>query len=205
MRALPVAEGGLQAGDVVMAVAGVEVPEGNENGEFDAFLAQLPKQRVLDFDIVRDGTETTVKGPYLLPPYVSSVQPRSAAYRAGLKGGDVITGVDGTEIFSFAQLKTAVEASEGQPLDLKVWREGEALDFTLTARPVDEPQPDGSFARKTRIGIAGGMAFESATQTPGIGEALSINRSGQGAALFLPQLPQINAVFVGYLRRDSKE
>ena len=172
MRALPVAEGGLQSGDVVVAVAGNPVPELGEGGEFSTFLADLPKEPVLDFDVIRDGTETTVKGPYLLPPYVAQVQPRSAAYRAGLEKGDVITGVDGTDIFSFDQLKTAVEASAGAPLDLNVWRDGQNLDITLSAKPVDEPQPDGSFASKIRIGIAGGMAFESATQTPGLGQAL---------------------------------
>jgi regulator of sigma E protease len=180
MRALPVAEGGLQEGDVVVAVSGAPVPQTNENGEFDEFLAALPDAPVLDFDVIRGGAETTVKGPYLLPPYVAQVQPRSAAYRAGLKRGDVITGIDGSDIFSFAQLKTAVEASDGAPLDLKVWREGETLDFTLTARPIDEPQPDGSFARKIRIGIAGGMAFETATQTPGLGEAIATGWTNTG-------------------------
>lgn len=173
MHALPVAEGGLQAGDVITAVSGQPVPVGNEEGQFDAFLAALPEQPVLDFDVLRDGAATTVKGPYLLPPYVSQVQPRSAAHRAGLEPGDVITAVNGTEIFSFSQLKTAVEASDGAPLDMKVWREGELLDFTMTAKPTDEPQPDGSFARKIRIGIAGGMAFAPATETPGIGDAVT--------------------------------
>lgn len=180
MRALPVAEGGLRSGDVLVAVAGLPVPETNEDGEFDIFLATLPKQPVLDFDVIRDGTTQTVAGPYLLPPYVSQVVPRSAAFQAGLERGDVITAVDGTEIFSFDQLKTAVEGSDGAPLAMKVWRDGEVLDFTMTAKPTDEPQPDGSFARKTRIGIAGGMAFEPATDTPGIGEALTVGWNNTG-------------------------
>jgi regulator of sigma E protease len=98
--------------------------------------------------------------------------PQSAAYEAGLMAGDVITGVDGVPIFAFSQLKKFVEASEGRALLLTVWRDGETLEFTMRPKVIDEPQPDGSFKSQTRIGIAGGTAFDAATSTPGVLDAL---------------------------------
>ena len=85
----------------------------------------------------------------------------------------MITAVNGQEIVAFGELKEVVEASEGAPQELTVWRDGETLPFTLVPKATDEPQPDGSFKQNLRIGIVGGMAFVPATDTPGVGEALS--------------------------------
>ena len=172
LRALPGAEAGLQEGDVLRAIEGIEVPSLNEPGAYDAFLAEVPQAPVLQYDVTRDDAERSVDGPYLLPPVVSSVVPQSAAQEAGLRGGDVITAVNGEEIFAFAQLKEIVEASGGAPLQLQVWRDGETLDFEMTPKATDEPQPDGSFKQNLRIGIIGGMAFAPATETPGFGDAV---------------------------------
>ena len=109
----------------------------------------------------------------MLPPLVNSVTPQSAAIRAGMEQGDVITAIDGTPIFAFDELKNAVEGGEGATLDLTVWRGGETLDMSLTPKRVDEPQSDGGFATQWRIGIAGGLAFEPATQRPSVVEAVS--------------------------------
>ena len=45
--------------------------------------------------------------------------------------------------------------------------ESGAYTTTLTPRRVDEPQPDGGFRTEWRIGIAGAMAFEPATEALG--------------------------------------
>ena len=172
LRELPTAEAGLQEGDVLRAVEGIPVPALDEAGAYDAFLNEVPEAPVLRYDVLRDGAERSVEGPYLLPPVVASVVPQSAAQEAGLRGGDVITAVNGEEIFAFAQLKEIVEASGGAPLQLQVWRDGEVLDFEMTPKATDEPQPDGSFKQNMRIGIVGGMAFTPATETPGFGEAV---------------------------------
>ena len=172
MRPLPSAAQGLQAGDEIAGINGVTLPSPDDSAAYNSFFDNLPLQEVLNFEVQRDGTALTVDGPYLLPPLINQVMPQSAAYQAGLQAGDVITGVDGAPIFAFQQLKTAVEASDGNALQLNVWRAGEVLDFTMTPKSTDEPQPDGTFVKNLRIGIAGGMAFEPATQSPGLGEAL---------------------------------
>lgn len=170
VRALPQGAAELQAGDEIVAVEGTAIPA--EDPAYSDFVNALPKEPTLTYTVARAGQEITVEGPYLLPPVVLQVVPQSAAISAGLRPGDVITGIDGNRVYAFAQLKEAVEGSDGAPLALDVWRNGETLNFTMTPKAVDEPQPDGSFKRALRIGIAGGMAFEAATDTPGVGQAL---------------------------------
>ncbi len=173
MRGLPDAPQGLQAGDVIAGINGAALPSTEDQEAYGAFIEDVPVEEVLAYDVIRDGRALTVDGPYLLPPLVNQVIPQSAASDAGLKAGDVITAIDGQPVFAFQQLKTAVEASDGTALALTVWRGGESLEFTMTPKSTDEPQPDGTFVKNMRIGIAGGMAFEPATDTPGVGQALS--------------------------------
>jgi len=157
----------LREGDEILSIGGVEAPGAEDGISWSAFTAALPQAPVLDYRVRRDGQEMTVTGPYPFPPYVHRVAPRSAAMDIDLRPGDVITALDGETIHAFDQLKQAVESSGGRPLLLNVWRDGEMLDFALAPRRTDEPTPDGGFATLWRIGIAGGMAFEPATETAG--------------------------------------
>jgi regulator of sigma E protease len=170
IRPLPQGQLELQAGDKVLGFGGTAIPK--DDAAYSAFLETLPVGPSLTYDVRRDGREMSVEGPFFLPPVVLQVVPQSAAIEAGLRADDVITGINGSPIYAFSQLKTAVEASDGAPLDLEVWRDGETLNFTMTPKQVDEPQADGTFKRALRIGIAGGLAFEAATDTPSIGAAL---------------------------------
>ncbi|MEM6941749.1 MAG: RIP metalloprotease RseP [Pseudomonadota bacterium] len=170
LQPLPQGTAALQVGDVILGVEGAPIPE--EAEAYTEFMQSLPKKALIEYDVEREGRVLTLEGPYLRPPLISQVVPQSAAISAGLRPGDVITRIDGTDIYSFDELKEAVESSEGTPLALKVWRDGQSIDVTLAPKVVDEPQPDGSFKQALRIGIVGSMAFDPATDTPGVGEAL---------------------------------
>ncbi|MAY46717.1 Regulator of sigma E protease [Marinibacterium anthonyi] len=163
----------LQPGDEILAIDGIDAPGFEENGAWSEFTGTIPQEKVLDYTVRRDGNEKVVQGPYLFPPHVNMVAPRSAAYAAGLKQEDVIVSVDGAPIFAFDQLKDDVETSDGRALLLQVWRDGQVMDFTLAPKRTDEPQADGSFVTHWRIGISGGMAFEPATGPVGPGKALA--------------------------------
>ncbi len=165
--------GGLAAGDEIIAIEGQPLPDFSDQEAYEAFIDALPLTPTIDYDVRRDNAELTVEGPYLMPVYVSGIAPRSAAWEAGLKKGDVITQVNGQDVVGFEQLKSVVLLSEDKPVTLGIFRDGETLEFSMTPKYQDEPQEDGSFERFLRIGIRGGMAFESATEAPGIGEALS--------------------------------
>lgn len=166
----------LKAGDEILEIAGVEVPkfkpEDGESADWLAFRESLPDLAGLDYLVRRDGSEMQVEGPYLYPPMVGSVAPRSAASDIGLEPGDVITSIDGDEVWSFDALKDKVEGSDGKVLLLKVWRAGETLDFALAPRRTDEPQAEGGFKTNWRIGVVSEMAFEPATESPGFFEAI---------------------------------
>ena len=60
--------------------------------------------------------------------FIASVETTGPAWAAGLRGGDVVLAVDGTELTSNAQLGETVRANApGDVLDLTVLRDGETL------------------------------------------------------------------------------
>ena len=172
LRPSPVEGITLQAGDRPLEIAGMPVPS-LEDPAFGVLVNELPQEPLLDYLVMRDGQEMAARGPHLMPAQVVGVAPQSAAYEAGLQAGDVITAVDGQPIAVFDQLKEVVEASGGRSLPLDVWRAGETRHVTLTPKRVDEPQPEGGFATRWRIGITGGFAFAPAKERMGAADAVS--------------------------------
>lgn len=179
LRPLPVASdlgsdaNWLRSGDEIISVNGAVLPSADDAVAYDAFIEALPSDPSLEYLVRRDGSEVSVQGPFLLPPVVVGVSPQSASMSAGIETGDVITAIDGAPIYAFRQLKNAVEGGNGATLDLSIWRDGDTLDIGLTPKRVDEPLPEGGFQTQWRIGIMGGVAFDPATESPGVVDALS--------------------------------
>ena len=80
-----------------------------------------------------------------LGAYVYSVDKDSAAEKAGLQAGDIITKMGDTEVSSYTELKSAVRSfSAGDTTEITVYRAGESLTLTITfdeqkpAEPVDD-------------------------------------------------------------------
>ncbi len=163
LQPLPGTVQGLEEGDEIIAVAGVTTPDVDNDKTWSDFVAALPVEPVLDYTVMRDGETLDVAAPWLFPPLIRQVSPRSAAMDISLQAGDVITSVNGEPIFAFEQLKEHVESSDGRVLLLNVWRDGADLEFALAPRRTDEPQADGGFVTHWRIGIVGGMMMEPAT------------------------------------------
>ncbi len=169
VRPLPVAEQGLQPGDRLLAVDGRETPELDG---LAAFIDTLPVAPVLDYTVARGDETREVRGAYPEPPLVGGVTAQSAAMAAGIRTGDVITAIDGQDVFAFAQLRDIVGNSDGRPLDLELWRpdgagDGEILSMTLMPKRMDLPRPEGGFETRWLIGITGGLYFTPETVTPG--------------------------------------
>ncbi|MEX0277301.1 MAG: RIP metalloprotease RseP [Ruegeria sp.] len=173
LNPLPGAIQGLEDGDEIIAVGGVATPDGDNDVTWSDFTEALPVEPVLDYTVIRDGQTLDVQAPWLFPPLIQQVAPRSAAMDIELQAGDVITAVDGDPIFAFAQLKDKVEGSNGRALLLNVWRDGADLEFALVPRRTDEPQPDGGFVTHWRIGIVGGMMLEPATEPAGVWDSFT--------------------------------
>ncbi len=172
LQPLPGTVQGLLEGDEIVAIAGVPTPDFDDQNTWSDFIDTLPVQPVLDYTVIRDDQTIDVAGPWLFPPLVQQVAPRSAAMDIQLRSGDVITAVDGEPIFAFDQLKEHVESSDGRALLLNVWRDGADLEFALAPRRTDEPQPDGGFVTHWRIGIVGGMMLEPEKVPAGVWDSL---------------------------------
>lgn len=162
----------LRVGDQILSIEGNPLPGRDAAaGDYRAFVDSLPKEPLLDYRVLRDGQEIEVQGPYYQAPIVGSVAPLSAAIDAGLQVDDVIVKINGMEVFDFMQLPQVVENSNGAPVELEVWRDGEVLTKTLRAKEIDEPQRDGTYRRVYRIGLGNGALFEAETVPPSFGEA----------------------------------
>ncbi|NVO26791.1 RIP metalloprotease RseP [Donghicola sp. C2-DW-16] len=163
----------LQSGDQIVSVGGITMPEDGLN----TIRAQIPVQADLEYEVLRDGQTVTAVGPHPYLPLVEQVSPRSAAYEAGIRPGDVITAADGVPMYAFSQLIDVVKAAEGNPISLSVWRDGQDLTIDLSAKRVDEPSAEGGFQTVWRIGVVGGLFFDAAKEPVGVLQAI-----GAGAA-----------------------
>lgn len=165
VRAVPYAVQELEPGDRILAIDGQSTPSLEE---LSGFYQELPLRDVYDYTVLRDGAELVVQGPHPYPPIAGGISPQSAAIDAGLREGDVIVSVDGRPVTTFLQLRDIVQASDGQPLTLDVWRDGADLTYTLEPRRVDLPRAEGGFETRWLMGITGTSLIQPATESPGL-------------------------------------
>ena len=89
----------------------------------------------------RDLDDQTAKANNLVKGvYVVSVEPFSAAEKAGIKSGDVIVGIDGTSITTMDELNNIKNQHKiGDEITLKINRNGNEMDMkvTLQEQPAD--------------------------------------------------------------------
>ena len=83
---------------------------------------------------------------------VDSVQPDSAAAKAGFQTGDLVLSIDGTKIDSFSDMQRIVSMSAGATLTVEVERGG--VHQTIRAIP-DLKEVSDNFGNKHRIGVLG--------------------------------------------------
>lgn len=165
MKPLPASYAqGLQPGDEVLTAAGQEATTLAALYELSE---DLPSTTSIQYQVLRDGDQITVDGPHPMPPLAGSISPRSAAHRAGLKPGDVITAIDGKQVATFADIRPMVDAGQGAPMTLTVWRDGDSFDVELQPKRTDLPTDDG-FTTRYLIGLTSAPLFEPATETPGL-------------------------------------
>lgn len=107
-------------------------------------------QQLIEFGEVRRGV-LGVRGNDLTPEiakaldldvsqgaFVAEVLPDGAAAEAGLKSGDVIVGVNGEKIRTFADLSARVNTiGPGKEVTITVLRDGDEREYTVTLSPDD--------------------------------------------------------------------
>ncbi|MDP1568377.1 MAG: RIP metalloprotease RseP [Vicinamibacterales bacterium] len=183
----PAEQAGLRPGDRVMSVAG------SETATWDQFSLAIGTRPDRDTELVvmREGldvrmtvrpnatTRYEVGDIGVLPdvyPSIGTVNPGDPADRAGLKAGDVLVSVAGERMVFAQHVSAAISKSAGQPIEIRVRRDGEEQAFTVT------PELRGE------SGIIG-VSLANATRTfqPGPVEALglSVERNIEFAGLIL--------------------
>ena len=102
--------------------------------------------------VVMAGLFSILGQPYT-PADVGEVHPNSAAAKAGLQPGDVITRIDGTAIERFEQVQRIVQLNPGTPLRIVVRRGGQELTLTATPDVVEYKNRFGTQSREGRLGV----------------------------------------------------
>ena len=171
ITSLPAQPFELEAGDRILAIEGIET---ETLADFLQSADDLPAEAILTYTVERAGEVIQVTGPHPQPPLAGSVAMKSAAREAQMQPGDVITAINDTEIATFAELRDLVAASGGDPLELRVWRDGRDLELTMVPRSTDLPLASGGFETRYLIGLTSGAVFEYGTRTPGVLEASEI-------------------------------
>jgi serine protease Do len=143
---------------------------------------------------------------------VTQVEPNSPGAKAGLKIGDLITGLDGREVSDAGQLQVVVGRTRpGTTVKLQVMRDGKSIDLPITlekmgARDKDDDESASSESGKPRWGL--GLA----DITPDVRQQLQASGELKGAVIerVLPGSPADNAglrpgdVIVGVNRHDMQ-
>ena len=96
----------------------------------------------------------SVTGIEDLKPIIRYVEKDSAAMKAGLRVSDRIVSINGSNIESWYDIDEAVEASEGNPLDLGVMQDGELVTISVTPELKHGINPLGDKISSYRLGIS---------------------------------------------------
>lgn len=96
--------------------------------------------------------------------FVSQVLPDSAADKAGIKAGDIITSVNGKKIDTFAELRAKVATlGAGKTVELGVVRDGKSRNFDVT---LGEQSNAKTKADKLHEGLTGAELSNTTDQDP---------------------------------------
>ncbi len=125
--------------------------QGKPLGQRAAIVAAGPIANFI-FAILIFAAIFTIFGERITAPKVDSINPGSAAERAGFKAGDLVTRIDGTKIVNFSEMQRIVATSPGRELDFLVDRDGKSV--ALTATPERKEITD-RFGNTFKIGLLG--------------------------------------------------
>jgi regulator of sigma E protease len=114
-------------------------------------------------------------GVRTITPTVGTVKENMPAAAAGIKPGDVITGIDGWTIEGFEDIQRIVGMNGGRPLRFNIDRGGEKLQLEVTPEVSEQPDTFGGTFRRGLVGISPATtAGYQQAKTVGIFEALRL-------------------------------
>src|SRR5690242_13635584 len=114
---------------------------------------------------------------------VTQVEPDSPGAKAGLKTGDVITGVDGQSVTGAGQLQVAVgQKHPGAKIDLQVVRDGKTITLPVTLEAMDNGDREARAASSSEHG-RGRWGVGLSDLTPDVRDQLRVPRDVDGAVI----------------------
>ncbi len=93
--------------------------------------------------------------PVMPPADIVRVEPHSAADIAGIKAGDRVVGIDGSDIRTWDDMVQIVALSAGARLPIVIDRGGKRLTLFATPREVVDKDPFGNKVRVGKLGLQG--------------------------------------------------
>ena len=169
---MPAEQAGLRAGDVITRIDGWRI----ETFDDVSRLVLTSSGRTLQIAVDRNGEALTFPvTPAMrdekddlgvtvrlgdigvrrhVPARVGAVVPDSAADKAGIEVGDVITSIDGASISSFRDVVEMVQPAAGRPLAVAITRGGQSRTVEMIPTAAEITLPDGSTKQVGRIGVA---------------------------------------------------
>ncbi|PHM65312.1 serine endoprotease [Xenorhabdus stockiae] len=99
--------------------------------------------------------------------FVSEVVPKSAAAKAGIKPGDVLTSIDGKKINSFAELRAKIgTTAPGKEIKVGLLRKGKPMEVSVVLENSESPSTK---AEKLSIALQGAnLSTGIVNNTPGV-------------------------------------
>ncbi len=160
-KSFPAAEAGFKPGDKILSIDGVAVHSWDEPIDSVKERIAFSKGDKIEFLVEREGEAKPVKidtgfkvmGGSLFqrrglrtvglawayPAQVYEIVKGSAAERAGLKKGDILTHFNGAKLYSPNFVYAHFEQQATQPAKLTVQRDGKPLDITLAPLTPEKP------------------------------------------------------------------
>lgn len=187
MKDTPAAKAGLQPGDRITRIAGIQNPTWEQVDTREALSPGQPLELTVD----RNGqfiTKTLVPEAYGVDQIgfagwaakepcvcITDLTPGMPADKAGMRDGDQILAVDGKPVPALAAMVEMLEVSKSQPITVTVRRGDETKDFTLQPELVD---------KRYRIGV-GSMAMKVTSLSFPAALHLSIQENRRASLLIL--------------------
>ncbi len=167
----PAAAGGLITGDRVIAINGktvsgwddIDVPVNESRGE--KLLFKIEREgKIIELSVIPEkktgknifGENTEVMDIGIMPllyPEVGEVIKNAVAEKAGMKKGDRIIEIEGASIKTWHDMTAIIHGSPEKPLRLKIKRDENFLELTVTPEKKTFKSPDGAEKQIGLIGI----------------------------------------------------
>lgn len=127
--------------------------QGKSLGQRAAVVFAGPLANFLFAVVLLTGLFTFIGQPYT-PADISNVVPGSAAERAGIKPGDVIKNINGTDIERFEQVIRIVQFAPGGALAIVVDRGGKRVEISAVADVHELTDRFGNTRKVGRLGVS---------------------------------------------------